>query len=96
MKIFFGKTSVSFQVMDVIVPEVKAIVNFRHLTYVLTGPHVPEPLKPGHFLIGIRLLTLLQTRITVPHKNEHEIMKIRKYQKNILAQVWKRRKCSYR
>ncbi|XP_035225825.1 uncharacterized protein LOC118198292 [Stegodyphus dumicola] len=93
LKRLLGRTSVSFQELGVILIETEAVINSRHLTCVFSDPNEREPLTPGYFLIGRRLLTLPQGTQGIPF-SESQLLKMRRYQ-DLLNRIWKRWKASY-
>ncbi|XP_071043834.1 uncharacterized protein [Parasteatoda tepidariorum] len=58
-----GRIFLTFPELETIVIEVEAIINSRPLTFVYSDIEEPEPLTPGNFLIGRRLVALPQLRL---------------------------------
>lgn len=53
-----GNTTLTFEELSTICCRIEAVLNSRPLSYIDSDPNDPQPLTPGHFLIGKSLLSL--------------------------------------
>ncbi|XP_028415551.1 uncharacterized protein LOC114538623 [Dendronephthya gigantea] len=73
---------------------VEGVLNSRPLTYVYSDED--EPLTPSHLVLGKRILTVpTQVEIDANDEGKNELLKRKKYLKNVLKHFWKRWKSEY-
>lgn len=90
-----GKSSLTFSELETAVIEVEAIINSRPLTFVYNDINEPEPLTPGHFLIGRRLVTLPFSSSILPPSTKTNLKVKWKHKQAILERISKKWQSSY-
>lgn len=91
-----GRSSLNFEELTTVLTEVEAVINSRPLTFVYSDVEEPEPLSPGHFLVGRKLTTLPPHRLPADRsQGSSQLVRRWKYRSTIADNFWRRWRQEY-
>lgn len=89
LKKILQRASLKFEELQTVLAEVEAILNSRPLTYVFSDAREAEPLTPGHFLIGRRIVSLPNRKIESISSTHESLTRRFKYKLTLVDRFWK-------
>lgn len=91
-----GRSSLNFEELTTILNEVEAVINSRPLTFVYSEADEPEPLSPGHFLVGRKLTALPPHRLpAATSPGGQQLVRRWRYRSTIADNFWRRWRKEY-
>lgn len=86
-----GRSSLNLEELTTVLNEVEAVLNSRPLTFVYSDANEPDPLSPGHFLMGRKLPTLPPHRLPAEtSQGGPQLVRRWKYHSTIADNFWRR------